>query len=230
MKQGLRCTGVLTLLLGCAGVLCAQAVRAVEWPETPGSSQAQGERTAQSAQTAQAEGKPRAQAASAPAQRPARWAQALTLPGVDNLYKVDKHLYRGAQPTAIGLHHLEELGVRTLINLRDFASDTRTLSGTRLTMLQMDVNTWKAQEEDVARVLKLLRNRARAPFLVHCQHGTDRTGMVMAAYRMVEQGWSREQAIDEMTEGGFGSHKTMRQVVRFIERLDVRKMRAALAE
>lgn len=42
--------------------------------------------------------------------------------------------------------------------------------------------------------------------VVHCWHGSDRTGAVIAAYRIVQQGWSQHDAIDEMINGGYGFH------------------------
>jgi protein tyrosine/serine phosphatase len=164
------------------------------------------------------------------AARPPEWAQPLALSGVPNLHQVDDHLYRSAQPKAPGMRKLEQqLGVRTVINLRNFNSDQREIRGTQLALEEMDINTWDVRDEHVVRVLKILRDRARGPFLVHCQHGADRTGLMMAMYRMVEQGWSREDAVREMTQGGYGFHKTWRNILRYVRRVDVDKIRAALA-
>jgi protein tyrosine/serine phosphatase len=142
------------------------------------------------------------------AQRPQHWAQPMSLPGVPNLHQVDGHIYRSAQPNAQGMRKIEELGVRTVINLRKFNSDKRELRGTALALEEMNINTWDVRDEHVIGVLKILRDAQRGPFLIHCQHGADRTGLMTAMYRMVEQGWSREDALREMTRGGYGFHKT----------------------
>lgn len=163
------------------------------------------------------------------AERPQHWAQPMKLLGVPNLHQVDAHIYRSAQPKADGMRKLEQaLGVRTVINLRNFNSDKREIRGTGLALEEMDINTWNVHDDHVVRVLKILRDRSRAPFLVHCQHGADRTGLMMAMYRMVEQGWSREDALHEMTRGGYGFHKTWRNIVRYVQRVDVEKIRAAV--
>ena len=163
------------------------------------------------------------------AERPQNWAQPLEVAGVPNLHQVDEHIYRSAQPKAPGLRNLEErLGVRTVINLRNFNSDKREARNTQLALEEMNINTWDVRDEHVVRVLKILRDRSRGPFLVHCQHGADRTGLMMAMYRMVEQGWSREDAMREMTQGGYGFHKTWRNIVRYVQRVDVDKIRAGL--
>ena len=66
------------------------------------------------------------------------------------------------------------------------------------------------------------------PVLVHCWHGADRTGMVVALYRMVEQGWTREAAIEEMLEGGYGYHSVWKDIITFLETVDVEALRRAL--
>ena len=163
------------------------------------------------------------------AERPQNWAQPLEVAGVPNLHQVDEHIYRSAQPKAPGLRKLEEqLGVRTVINLRNFNSDKSEIRDTQLVLEEMNINTWDVRDEHVVRVLKILRDRSRGPFLVHCQHGADRTGLMMAMYRMVEQGWSREDALREMTRGGYGFHKTWRNILRYVQRVDVEKIRAGL--
>ena len=98
----------------------------------------------------------------------------------------------------------------------------------RFTITHLQSEGWDVRDEHVVRVLKILRDRSRGPFLVHCQHGADRTGLMMAMYRMVEQGWSREDAMREMTQGGYGFHKTWRNIVRYVQRVDVDKIRAGL--
>ena len=60
---------------------------------------------------------------------------------------------------------------------------------------------------------------------VHCQHGADRTGVMCAAYRVVVDGWTKQQAIDEMTQGGFNFHSVWSNLPEFIEKLDVEKVK-----
>ena len=63
------------------------------------------------------------------------------------------------------------------------------------------------------------------PFLVHCRHGADRTGVACAMFRIVEQGWSRVDAIREMKDGGFGFHPLWKNIPRYLEKVDVAKIR-----
>ena len=66
------------------------------------------------------------------------------------------------------------------------------------------------------------------PVLMHCKHGSDRTGLMAAMYRVVIQGWSKEEALNEMTLGGFGTSNGFKDGVRYMMRADVAKLRHAL--
>ena len=87
---------------------------------------------------------------------------------------------------------------------------------------------WDVEDAQVVRTLKLLRDADKAPFLIHCQHGADRTGLMVAMFRIVEQGWSKADAIEEMRKGGFGFHALWRNIPRYINKADVEKIRAAV--
>lgn len=132
--------------------------------------------------------------------RPSEWAVQIQLQGVDNLYKINDNLYRSAQPTKRGMKNLKKLGIKTMINLRAFHSDTDEISGTELLDEELSVKTWHIEDEDVIRVLRIIRKKENGPFLIHCQHGADRVGVMNAMYRIVEQGWSKDEAIREMID------------------------------
>ena len=68
------------------------------------------------------------------------------------------------------------------------------------------------------------------PVLVHCKHGSDRTGMMVAVYRVVVQGWEKGAAVDEMTHGGYGFHAVWENLQDYVMALDVAGIRAQLAE
>ena len=144
--------------------------------------------------------------------RPENWAVPIEFPGVGNLHKVDENLYRSGQPTSEGMKTLKEkIGIKTVINLRVFHSDSDEVSGTGLLNEELSVKAWHIEDEDVVRVLKLIRNKENGHFLIHCQHGADRTGLMSAMYRIVEQGWTKDEAIEEMVDGGYGFHGHLRR-------------------
>lgn len=157
------------------------------------------------------------------------WAEPVRLDGVGNLHRVTATLYRSEQPSAEGMKQLEGLGIRTVINLRRFHSDRKRVQSTGLQLVELEMNTWNVRTDDVVSVLRVLRDERRGPFLVHCQHGADRTGLMIAMYRIVEQGWDKREAIREMVHGGYGYHALWRNLVSAIERADIAAIRAQLA-
>ena len=83
------------------------------------------------------------------------------------------------------------------------------------------MKSWHPEEKEIIRFLQIVSNPKRTPVLVHCQHGSDRTGTMCAVYRIAVQGWSKEEAIKEMKEGGFGYHGIWKNLVSWIEKLDI---------
>lgn len=170
-----------------------------------------------------------ASAGDAPATRDARWAVPITLEGVPNLHQITPTLYRSEQPTALGFRNLEKLGVRTVINLRAFNSDDDELRGTGLRTERVKILTWNVDDAHVVDVMRMLRNPDNGPFLIHCQHGADRTGLMSAMYRMIEQGWTADEALAELEDGGYGYHAMWKNILRYVRSADVDKLRAAIA-
>jgi len=160
--------------------------------------------------------------------RPATWAVKLDRPGLPNLFKINAGLYRGAQPTAEGIKELKKLGVKTIIGLRANHSDKDILGDSKIAFEHIPVKTWHPEEEDVVRFLQIVTDKTRQPVFVHCQHGADRTGTMCAIYRVAVNGWTKQQAIDEMTKGGFGFHSVWTNLPKFIEKLDIKKVKAGL--
>lgn len=160
-----------------------------------------------------------------PDERPASWAHPLELTGVPNLHRVSPTLYRSAQPSTEGMRNLKSLGIRTVVNLRTFHSDREETGGLGLNTEHIYMKTWHPEEEDVVRFLRVATDPDRAPVLVHCQHGADRTGAMSAVYRVLVQGWNREEALREMTEGGFNFHEIWINLLPWINGLDLEKIR-----
>jgi protein tyrosine phosphatase (PTP) superfamily phosphohydrolase (DUF442 family) len=135
------------------------------------------------------------------------WAERIVNPHLKNFHKVSDDLYRSAQPSPAGMRELESLGIRTIVNLRGWHSDTEALKGTSLRYEHIKMNAALPREKEVIRFIQIVSKRENGPFLVHCQHGSDRTGTMCAVYRTAFQGWNKNEAIEEMTKGGFGFHR-----------------------
>jgi protein tyrosine/serine phosphatase len=162
--------------------------------------------------------------------RPVRWATPIKLQGVANLYKVTDYLYRSEQPTAEGMKNLERMGIRTIINLSVFDSDSDEIKGTGLHFEELSVKPWHIEDEDVVRVLRIIRKRENGPFLIHCWKGSDRVGAMIAMFRIIEQGWTKEEAIQEMVEGGYRFNQAWINIVQYVKQVEIEGIRKELEE
>lgn len=170
-----------------------------------------------------------------PDPRPIDWAMPLTAAGVPNLHRVNASLYRSAQPTREGIAGIEDVAllvdgdspIKTIVSLRTTQTDASP--ATRSSTLQFEhisVQSWHPEDEDVVQFLRIAIDPARQPVLVHCRRGADRTGTMVAIYRVVVEGWTKADAIDEMTRGGYGFNPVWQNLIRYIENLDVAAIRA----
>ncbi|WLI12504.1 MULTISPECIES: tyrosine-protein phosphatase [Pseudomonas] len=159
--------------------------------------------------------------------RPADWAQPVEVQY--NLYQMSPTLYRSSLPDSGVVPLLERLNVATVINfLPD--PDSTWLPATGITQIQLPYRTNHVDDSDVLKVLRTIQTaEAKGPVLMHCKHGSDRTGLMAAMYRVVVQGWSKEEALNEMTQGGFGDSTHFKDGVRYMMQADVDKLRMALA-
>jgi protein tyrosine/serine phosphatase len=126
------------------------------------------------------------------------------LPGLENVGRVAPGIYRGAQPAKEGYATLKRMGIRTVINLRNSMSEKGAVerAGMRSIEVPMEMSR-DGLRAKVDGVVALMADPANRPVLVHCRHGRDRTGIVVAAYRMKMQGWPLADAEAEMQAFGF---------------------------
>ena len=121
---------------------------------------------------------------------------------------VSDQLYRGAQPKDDSFAELKKLGIDIVVNLRhetDEISRERNLveaQGMRYVSI-----AWRGKEnpktEQVAQFLGLLRENPDRKVFVHCERGAERTGVMVACYRLSSEHWTPEQALDEMETFSF---------------------------
>jgi protein tyrosine/serine phosphatase len=160
-------------------------------------------------------------AETSPAHRPESWAEPMQMKGVPNLHKVSDTIYRSAQPSAEGMRNLKAGGIETIVNLRSLHSDRDVIGDTGLAYERIYMKAWHPEQEEAVRFLKIVTDPRRSRVLVHCQHGADRTGTMCALYRIAVQGWTKEEAIREMTQGGFGFHEIWKNLPNWFENLDI---------
>ncbi|HUT35072.1 MAG TPA: protein-tyrosine phosphatase family protein [Planctomycetota bacterium] len=150
------------------------------------------------------------------------------LPGVPNFFRVSEDLLRGAQPSATGFRALKAVGVKTILNLRHYHSDRWMLDKIALDYEHVDIKSWSIYGGHVLRFLEIATDKSRTPVFIHCHDGIGRTGALCAMYRIVVQGWSRDDAIREMREAGPWEEKWFNKVVGRLDDMDVDQMRRAL--
>jgi tyrosine-protein phosphatase SIW14 len=124
--------------------------------------------------------------------------------GVPNFGEITPTLYRGGLPSAAGFEALARMGVKIVVDTHA-ASKSEEQQVQKLGMQYVAI-PWHCpwpKDEVFAKFLKLLRENEGKRVFVHCRLGDDRTGMMTAAYRMAEEGWSADEAMKEMQAFGF---------------------------
>jgi uncharacterized protein (TIGR01244 family) len=132
------------------------------------------------------------------------FAAEVQAPGVPNFHQVNEHIFRGAQPTGQGWDSLAKLGVKVVVDLRrdnedgdhSLAAEAKAVQTAGMRYVSVPMNGLVAPSEAaVAKVLALLNSPD--PVFMHCKLGKDRTGTVIACYRISHDQWQNKKALDE---------------------------------
>ncbi|PJI47121.1 MAG: protein-tyrosine-phosphatase [Pseudomonas sp.] len=158
---------------------------------------------------------------------PADWAKPVDKSF--NLYQMSPTLYRSALPGNADLPELQRLQVKTVVSF--IKDDDRAWIGQQpIEAVSFPTHADRVDDADVLKVLRLLQDAEQnGPVLMHCKHGRDRTGLFAAMYRTVIQGWSKDDALKEMTQGGFGTEDDMTDAIAYVQKADIGKLQVALA-
>jgi len=122
---------------------------------------------------------------------------------------VNSTLFRGAQPTEEGIKELAKRGVKTIIYLRDTDKNSEAEAGwakkAGITFINVPLGNWLApKDETMKKILDSINTHKNQPVFLHCSRGADRTGTVIAAYRISHDGWTADQAKDEAKKYNMG--------------------------
>src|SRR6266404_1121818 len=124
------------------------------------------------------------------------------VPGVPYFQRVNREILRGGQPTSDGFRALSKLGIKTVLDLRSSARQSawedkvvKSL-GMRYVHLQFHAEAIPTQEQ-IEKALSVVEDRTQTPVFVHCHEGKDRTGMIIACYRISHDNWSSKKALEE---------------------------------
>ena len=169
-------------------------------------------------------------------------------PDLPNFNQVSPVLYRGGRPSTAGLQKLAQMGIRTIINLQggDLDSDFWRIlrftepgelpaaikaEGEMAKTLQMNYLSYPlnsidpvtdAEEANIAKILAHFQDPALQPIFIHCEHGKDRTGLLVALERIQAEGWTKQRAWNEWVSLGHGriAQFFTRSLDRFFNSLD----------
>jgi tyrosine-protein phosphatase SIW14 len=135
---------------------------------------------------------------------------------INNFYQVDEHVYRGAQPTTEGFKYLAKISVKTVLDLRehDERSTGEEQVVTSLGMQYVNVpmtGLTPPTKAEITKILALLEDGTAGPVFVHCVRGADRTGVVIAAYRIDHDHWDNSRALKEAMSYGMSIFQFPRQ-------------------
>jgi protein tyrosine/serine phosphatase len=143
------------------------------------------------------------------------------------MYKVDEGIYRSEQPNRKQFKALEKYGIKEILNLRYWHSDKTYAKETGLILHRVRMNAHDANDFDVVSALRIIKNK-KGPILIHCHHGSDRTGLIIAMYKIVFRNTAKKDAVDEMVNGGFGFHEIYDNILRYINNVNVENIRKQL--
>ena len=136
--------------------------------------------------------------------------------GIHNFHKVDEHVYRGAQPTDEGFQYLAKIGVKTVVDLREPGirgrMEEKVVTATGMTYINIPMTgLTPPTEAEITKILEILEDGTTGPVFVHCMRGADRTGAVIASYRIEHDGWDNGRALKEAMADGMSFFQLPRQ-------------------
>jgi len=154
---------------------------------------------------------------------------ASSVPGINNFDQVNEQVYRGAQPSDEGFRYLAKIGVKTVLDLREAdsraAAERRAVvaSGMQYVNIPMTGLTAPTAAE-ITTILALMEDGGNGPVFVHCMRGADRTGAVIAAYRIDHDQWDGARALKEAMSHGMSFFQLPRQrfIRTFQERIEAK--------
>lgn len=156
--------------------------------------------------------------------RPESWGIKIQSKHLNNFFKISDDLYRSEQPNHDAFAELSRLGIKSVLNLRTTEKDNDLIGtlGLKPFIIPMDAGSFT--DKEIIEALKVIVS-APKPILVHCRHGSDRTGVVVAMYRIVFQNWTKEDALNELLNGGYGFHTYYKNIPEYIKNVNVERIK-----
>ncbi len=133
-----------------------------------------------------------------------------TFPNVNikNFGQMDERFYRGAQPLEGDYQTLKDLGINTIIDLRNdpTAYEKTAVEALGMKYVNLPMSGWKSPKDtDLEQFMNLINDSSTGTVFVHCKAGIHRTGVAGAVYRFTKYGWDYDKAYKEMKNYNFSS-------------------------
>ena len=140
-------------------------------------------------------------------------------PHVRNFGALNDHLYRGAAPSPVALEELRALGVKVVLDLRTkgdgTAAESVQVHNLGLKYVNVPLGAWSAPKRaQLEPILAYLFHSETEPVFIHCRRGKDRTGTVIACYRIQHDNWTNQRALEEAEKYGISfAERSMRAYI-----------------
>lgn len=141
------------------------------------------------------------------------------IPGMENFARMAPGVYRSAQPRPEAWPVLRAMGFRTVIGLRSHHTDAEEAAKVGIDFVDLGLRAGATgssapPDEQIRKFFEIVTSPERRPVLFHCAQGKDRTGTMAALYRIELDGWTAEEAVEEMN--AFGYHTIYKELVDFV--------------
>jgi tyrosine-protein phosphatase SIW14 len=124
--------------------------------------------------------------------------------GVRHFGEVTPNLYRGGLASTDGIRALKLLGMDVIVDTHaDDETEEKTVEALGMKYVAIPWHCPWPHDRVFAKFLKVVHENQGKKIFVHCRLGDDRTGMMVAAYRMADEDWTADEAMKEMKSFGF---------------------------
>jgi protein tyrosine/serine phosphatase len=137
-------------------------------------------------------------------------------------------MYRCEQPDSLGFKIIDSIGIKSVLSLRAYHKDNDLINKLPLKLYNVAINPYYFGDDEIIKALRIIGNSPK-PIIIHCNIGGDRTGVLIAIYRIIYQNWSKEKAIKEMKDGGYGFHWIFFNMPHYINKVDIERIKKKIS-
>jgi protein tyrosine phosphatase (PTP) superfamily phosphohydrolase (DUF442 family) len=127
-------------------------------------------------------------------------------PGLHNVFRLSKKLYGGSMPEGDeGFQSLQRLGIRTVISVDGARPEVERARKYGMRYVHLPFGYDGCPSPRAAQIVRAVRDLP-GPVYLHCHHGRHRSPAAAAFARIVLDGISNEEAVEEMERAGTGKN------------------------